>query len=244
MNTEEKNNYVQYVNRHGIVKAKNVIFEDDGTTTRFTVDGIDEEFFIFAIYQNNIQRFCVGIDNLENTDMLGFINANMVDLSSIPPYAFLQSQTVVQFSYNNEYVQNYKFGAALDSGPSDLPLAADTDDLKYLKSLMKTLYPANVFTFIPHNVMFLNGIPYGNDQPNCLGVNSNTCYFMRFSVNGNLTLDNELSVFKTRDGSYPSLYFSNDEPEFPVLFSGWSLSGATMIFAKGYKVVSDLPLWV
>lgn len=111
MNTVEKNNYVQYVNRNGIVKAKNVVFEDDGTTTRFTVDGIDEEFFIFAIYQNNIQRFCVGIDNLENTDMLGFINANVVDLSSIPSYAFLQSQTVVQFSYNNDYVQNYRFGS-------------------------------------------------------------------------------------------------------------------------------------
>lgn len=222
MNTEEKNNYVQYVNRHGIVKAKNVVFEDDGTTTRFTVDGIDEEFFIFAIYQNNIQRFCVGIDNLENTDMLGFINANMVDLSSIPPYAFLQSQTVVQFSYNNEYVQNYKFG----SGASVGSVVQDEPDLKYLKDFLINWFGSLDGFFIE---------PYFDASMSAVTakyIGSGSAFFGRFfAVNGYFN-DNHISGVTSIKGC------SNGQ--FNVFGDGFfngALEGDdSRIILKGYKI--------
>ena len=245
MNTPEKNNYIQYVNKNGIVKAKNVVFENDGTTTRFTVSGIDEEFFIFAIYENNIQRFCVGIENLENTDMLGFINANVVDLSCIPEYSFLPPQTDVEFSYNNEYVRNNKFGESPESvGSSDLPLATDTDDLKYIKSLMKTLYPANTFTYIPYFISYDNQLPNRWEQPNAYPVNSSTCFWMYINCENDVYLENKLSTHRNLAGDYVELNTTYGR-DLPYLFTGFQTGeGNPPIWGHGYKIVSNNPLWI
>lgn len=107
MNSPQKNNYIQYVNQSGFVKTRNVIFVDNGETTTFDVGGINEDFFIFAVFQNNIQRFGIGFENFDNNDMLGFINTSVVDLGLVPSNAFLASEQVVTMSYNNAYVKRY-----------------------------------------------------------------------------------------------------------------------------------------
>lgn len=105
MNTPEQNNYVQYVNLNGKVKTKSVVFQDNGENTTFQVKGIIEPFFILAVFQNNLKVVGVGFDDIENNDMLGFVNSNFVDLDTIPNNAFLESEQVVTMSYNNEYLK-------------------------------------------------------------------------------------------------------------------------------------------
>lgn len=241
MNTPEKNNYIQYVNKNGIVKAKNVVFDKGEETTTFTVSGIDEEFFIFAIYENNIQRFCVGIENLENTDMLGFINSNMVDLSCIPEYAFLQPQTSVEFSYNNEYVENFRHGVQSGSGASDS--STDPDDLKYLKALMKSLYPTHTFTYVPWSVTYDNQMPNREEQPNLYSYGNHTCFFATLYFNGNLYLENKLSSHRNLAGDYVTMQLF--QYGAPTLFTSFLTGeGQPIVYSKGYKVISNLPLWV
>nr|WP_314896774.1 hypothetical protein [uncultured Flavobacterium sp.] len=113
MNSPELNNYIQYVTRSGIVKAKSVTFQDNGLTTTFDVAGIIEDFFIFAVFQNNLQRFGIGFENFDNINMLSFINSSIVDLACVPTNSFLLSEQVVTMSYNNEYVKKFNSGDPL-----------------------------------------------------------------------------------------------------------------------------------
>ncbi|RTY69692.1 hypothetical protein [Flavobacterium sp. LB2P53] len=110
MNSPELNNYVQYVSRSGIVKAKSVVFYDDGEITTFEVSGINEDFFLLAVFQNNIQRYGIGFENFDNINMLSFLNSNVVDLGSISDNSFLNSEQVVVMSYSNKYVSFQKDG--------------------------------------------------------------------------------------------------------------------------------------
>jgi len=240
MNSPEKNNYIQYVNRNGIVKAKNVDFVNDGTTTKFTVSGIDEDFFIFSVYENNIQRFCVGIENLDNTDMLGFINANMVDLSCIPEYSFLTPQTSVELSYNNEYVQKNKFGETTlsDGGGSSGGGSSDSDDLKYFKSLMKHLYPSHEFTFYPLSLFFSKWF-----NPSYLpSENINTCYFMKLDAqDDSFGIQNKLTPIGY---GVETQYYKSLMSQHVLLTSLVQLSATSFIYGNGYRAVSNLPLFV
>ncbi|WP_395048383.1 hypothetical protein [Flavobacterium sp.] len=108
MNSSEQNNYIQYVTKLDIVKTKSVIFEDNGTNTTFKVQGIIEDFFILSVFQNNIRVLGVGFDDIENNDMLGFLNSESQDLALVPRNAFLSSEQVVTMSYNNEYLKEEK----------------------------------------------------------------------------------------------------------------------------------------
>lgn len=106
MNNPNQNNYIQYVTRLDVVKTKAVIFTDNGINTTFKVEGIIEEFFILAVFQNNLRILGVGFDDIENNDMLGFLNSESQDLSLIPKNAFLNSEQIVTMSYNNAYLKN------------------------------------------------------------------------------------------------------------------------------------------
>jgi hypothetical protein len=145
MNSPDKNNYIQYVNEFNKVQTKPVSFVDDGENTRFVVQGIKENFFILAVFQNNIQVFGIGFDDIENNDMLSFLNSNIVDLDCIPNNAFLNAEQVVTMSYNNDYVKEQK------NPPKELenPLNQMHPDELYLYKLCKKGYPNKTFTIVP-----------------------------------------------------------------------------------------------
>ena len=107
MNSPELNNYIQYVTRKGVVKSKSVVFVDNGVSTVFKVTGINEDFFIFGVFQNNFKRSGIGFDNCDNVDMLGFVNSSVVDLTVIPFNSFFVSEQVINMSYNNSYVSTF-----------------------------------------------------------------------------------------------------------------------------------------
>lgn len=138
MNSPEQNNYIQYVNQFGVIKTKSVVFTKGLINTTFQVSGINESFFILAVFQNNIKVNGVGFDDLENNDMLAFINSNLFDLSTIPSNAFLNSEQVVTMSYNNEYIKGLS---------SYVPLK--TNELIYFESYLKVTHPNSTFIIQP-----------------------------------------------------------------------------------------------
>jgi len=103
MNSPLLNNYIQYLNLKGQVKTKSVTFVKNDTNTTFEVSGIIEEFFILAVFENNIKKSGIGFENIDNIDMLAFVNSNFFDVNLIPQNHFLPSEQVVVMSYNNEY---------------------------------------------------------------------------------------------------------------------------------------------
>lgn len=109
MNIITKNNYVQYVTSTGNVKTKEVVLSLVGTNSVFTLEGILEEFFITSVFQNNCPVYGLGFENLENDDMLSFINSPLVDIGSLPKQAFLPPSAVVVLSYDNAYNKEFHY---------------------------------------------------------------------------------------------------------------------------------------
>lgn len=106
MNSPELNNYIQYVTRNGSVKTKSVVFVKNDINTTFEVKGIIEDYFILSVFENNIKKTGVGFENIDNNDMLAFINSNLFDINTIPQNSFLSPEEIVVMSYNNEYLNN------------------------------------------------------------------------------------------------------------------------------------------
>lgn len=144
MNTPEQNNYIQYVNRFGVIKTKSVVFSKGNENTTFEVSGINESFFILAVFQNNIKVNGVGFDNLENNDMLAFINSNLFDLSTIPSNAFLNSEQVVTMSYNNAYISSLSLNNSLSFCNEYLYIKSYLD--YYFDGIPYQLEPINILT--------------------------------------------------------------------------------------------------
>lgn len=105
MNSLQLNNYIQYLTRNGSVKTKSVVFVKNDTNTTFEIKGITEEYFILSVYENNIKKTGVGFDNIDNIDMLAFINSNFYDINTIPQSSFLSPEEKVILSYDNLYLK-------------------------------------------------------------------------------------------------------------------------------------------
>ncbi|MFV5699002.1 hypothetical protein ACM55H_11600 [Flavobacterium sp. ZT3R17] len=141
MNTIENNNYIQYLTLSRIIKTKSVTFVNNGTTTTFVVNGINEEFFILSVFQNNLKVSGVGFENFDNTDMLSVINDNFMDVDLISDSSFLTPLQSVTMSYNNEYVKNQK-------NPKPDLVLRDNEYL-YFKAYLDFKFPNNPYEIQP-----------------------------------------------------------------------------------------------
>lgn len=157
MNNPQKNNYIQYVNERGKVQTRPVQFNDDGVNTTFVVQGIQENFFILGVYQNNIQIYGVGFDDIENNDMLAFLNSNIIDLDCIPNNAFLNAEQVVTMSYNNDYVKQQK-NPQPDIEPI-IPISQRDNEYLYFNESLKRLYGDGNYTIYTFQSI-ATGVPY------------------------------------------------------------------------------------
>jgi hypothetical protein len=81
--------YVQYVNKNGCVKVKQVEREVDGTNVFYNLDGINEEFFILGLYDLNKRVLGVTFSNIQNLDMIAFLNSDFQTVELLPEISFL-----------------------------------------------------------------------------------------------------------------------------------------------------------
>jgi hypothetical protein len=224
MNSPEKNNYIQYVNELGKVQTKPVQFVNDGENTRFIVQGIKESFFILGVYQNNIQVYGVGFDDIENNDMLAFINSNIIDLDCIPTNAFLNSEQVVTMSYNNDYVKNFQKPEAVpQQNPSGSESGSQkTNERLYFEEYLKNQYPSKTFQIVP----FAQTLKWNID------VNYTHLYYIKHSKS-----------------AQPVQLFASPKLPFHLQSEGVynivnSLKKSDIVNVEGYKAVADSPLWI
>lgn len=182
MNNPLQNNYIQYATKLNIVKTKSVVFVDNGINTTFRVEGIIEEFFILAVFQNNVRILGVGFDDLENNDMLGFINSELTDLQLIPQNAFLASEQIVTMSYNNEYLKSLSNSVPNSNSKNKHP------QLLFLESYIES--DPNLQAIIAGGVTYkINPIVKTVLAGAFLPPINTTLYFCNFSLTGNHILD-------------------------------------------------------
>jgi hypothetical protein len=81
--------YVQYVTKNGFVKVKQVERDVDGTNVFYNLDGINEEFFILGLYDLNKRVFGVTFANIQNLDMIAFLNSDFQTVELLPEISFL-----------------------------------------------------------------------------------------------------------------------------------------------------------
>lgn len=99
-------NYIQYLTKNGLIKTKQITSVDSGLRTVFLINKIQEDFFILALFENNIKISGLEFDSSENLDQLAFINSDIFDISTISSTNFFNEQTVVVLSYLNPSINN------------------------------------------------------------------------------------------------------------------------------------------
>ncbi|MBF2709247.1 hypothetical protein [Flavobacterium soyangense] len=230
MNNPAQNNYIQYLTNKDIIKTKEVVFFNNGVNTTFTVSGINEDFFILSVFQNNLRVLGVGFDDIENNDMLGFLNSDILDISLIPRNSFLSSQTVVTMSYNNKYVETQKLGEPFfDFNLLFSKLEEIRLSLVPSSSLAYKVYTALITqntVYVTSNVLWV-GREYrilnlfeNDDFSNCGFVDTYNNFIATDTTpyvwsNGTLVIDVEFSapsaivLENTIGGSFSWSYFSN-----------------------------------
>lgn len=229
MNSPEKNNYVQYVNELGKIQTKPVLFLNDGVNTTFVVQGIQENFFILGVYENNIQRYGIGFDDIENNDMLAFINSNIIDLDCIPPNAFLNSEQVVTMSYNNDYVKQEKTGSSPQSSGS----VQKTNERLFFEEYCKQICEGVVIVPFSRNLEDGQGV-YPIDYER------NVLFYARATRFANyFTMDYQ----KTGISLAPQIPVTDNNHVFTVLYnpSGQHVQNCEVI---GYKAIFPMDLWI
>lgn len=87
--------YIQYVVPNGSIYAKPVIRIEARNELLFLVDNINDNYFIVALFVDNVQVNRVSFVDVQNVPMLAFINSNNVDLDVIPQDAFFNAHTDV-----------------------------------------------------------------------------------------------------------------------------------------------------
>ncbi|MDI5888741.1 hypothetical protein [Flavobacterium yafengii] len=222
MNNPQKNNYIQYVNEFGKVQTRPVQFNDDGVNTTFVVEGIKENFFILGVYQNNIQVYGVGFDDIENNDMLAFLNSNIIDLDCIPNNAFLNAEQVVTMSYNNDYVKNFQKPVTAPDPEGGVNLTQKTNERLFFEEYLKEKYPLYEFVIKPisyqsSELQGSNRVVYYVKNGSFMTAGHNECEFIGAS-------------------------FLYQHDNFVLLTTAQSTNNEGQNFV-GYRAFSNEPLW-
>lgn len=238
MEFPQTNNYIQYLTKKGIVKTKSVIFVKNYYETTFEVSGINEEFFILSVFENNVKKSGIGFQNIDNVDMLGFINSNFFDINLIPDNSFFPSEQIVILTYNQEYIRT----------ASDYVNALNPDHA-YLLNFCEKNFPAKTFYIKP----FFHGWDTAHQINN---PNNNLLYYGKMSPNGNTLVCVLQNIGLSNQESSLSLFYHTSSLANMLLFNklqastGSNFAGITAVTAanvfipvSGYVAIFDEPIF-
>lgn len=233
------NNYIQYLTKKGIVKTKSVTFTKNYFETTFEVSGINEDFFILSVFENNVKKSGLGFQNLDNPDMLGFINSNFFDINLIPDNSFFPAEQIVVLTYNQEYLRT----------ASEYVTSLNPEHA-FLLSFCEKNYPAKTFYIKP----FYHGWDIAHQITN---PNNNLLYFGR----GQVLSNNVVIVFQNlglsnQESSFSSFYHTSITAFHPMLFNkivattGSNFAGISTVTSAnafipvwGYVAIFDEPIF-
>ncbi len=92
------NTYIQYLTRSGLVKTVEVERVEEAQFVKFTVSGIQEEFFLLNLFDNNKKIDGLTFDNVQNLQMLSFLNSDFQTVEVIPDNFYMNAFDVVVIS--------------------------------------------------------------------------------------------------------------------------------------------------
>lgn len=83
--------YIQYINKNGTIKAVEVERQEVGQKVHYVLPTIQEQFFILTVFDNNKRVLGLGFVDVENLDMLAFLNSDFQSVDALPEIAFFNA---------------------------------------------------------------------------------------------------------------------------------------------------------
>lgn len=83
------NTYVQYITTKGHIKVKEVERQVEALEVIYMLSGIQEEFFLLGLYDLNKRVLGVTFGNVQNLEMIAFLNSDFQSVEALPETAFL-----------------------------------------------------------------------------------------------------------------------------------------------------------
>lgn len=224
-------NFITYINTNGLLKTVPFSPTVDGYITDYA---INEQYLVTSVFFNGIKQKI----KCSSLVQLAVINDNNFSDSILQENHYNNEGTRFEFQLLNNF-----------SSSSPLPLAlSDTSDLAFLKSLMKVMYPANVFTYEP--IFILEN--HGDLDLIQIVPNQNICYYVAlevsqkefgFSSSKPFVVENSLRPYRDASAKVSRINF-DAEVRTPVLLTDIIRSEVKFtLFGRGYKIISDLPLY-
>lgn len=90
--------YIQYATLNGNIRTIEVEREVVDTKIRFTVQGIQEDFFLLNLFDKNKKVEGLTFDNVQNLQMLSFLNSDFQTLEAIPEQFYFKAFDVIEIS--------------------------------------------------------------------------------------------------------------------------------------------------
>ncbi|TRX16738.1 hypothetical protein [Flavobacterium franklandianum] len=87
--------YVQYITANGVIKVKQVERQVESNEIIYNLDGINEDFFILGVYDLNKRVLGVTFGNVENLEMISFLNSDFQSVEALPKNSFFPPNTMV-----------------------------------------------------------------------------------------------------------------------------------------------------
>lgn len=100
------NTYIQYLTKGGQIKTIEVEKETVSENYKYTVQGIQEEFFLLNLFDNNKKVVGITFDNIQNLQMLAFLNSDFQTIEVIPEMFFINAFETVILSIQIPTVPN------------------------------------------------------------------------------------------------------------------------------------------
>ncbi|WP_310560621.1 hypothetical protein [Flavobacterium sp.] len=89
------NCYVQYINKTGRIKVKELERQVEASEIIYNLSGIDEDFFLLSLFDNNQRVLGLTFGNVQNLDMISFLNSDFQSVDALPEIAFLTANQYV-----------------------------------------------------------------------------------------------------------------------------------------------------
>jgi hypothetical protein len=142
------NSYVQYITANGVIKVKEVERQVESNEIIYNLYGINEDFFILGVYDLNKRVLGVTFGNVENLEMIAFLNSDFQSVEALPKNSFFPPNTFVSiFKDTVNYDINFN---------PVLPQNYNCNELLYLDYFCKQKYSGSF-----------------EIQPFCIGIGSN-----------------------------------------------------------------------
>jgi hypothetical protein len=89
MRITNPNTYVQYVTKNGHIKVKELDRSVEANEIIYNLSGVQEDFFLLGLYDTNKRVLGLTFGNVQNLDMIAFLNSEFQSIDALPEMAFL-----------------------------------------------------------------------------------------------------------------------------------------------------------